>query len=199
VSQLSVPHPITANAVYAWSLGAGDLAGAVFAGIGIAADALVLLLPSVAASQWRAGRRARSLVGWAVYPLAFAFAVAGSVGFSAVNIADVISARAGRTSPGIELAQRRLDVAAKQVAAECKQVGPLCRQRQAEERQALADLSAACAAVAAGADPQAAQVAALVAWASPWRPSPDGVALARLALLALLPQLGGLVLMAGRK
>jgi hypothetical protein len=190
---------VSANAAYAWSLGSSDLASAVFAGIGIASDTLVFLLPSVAASQWRVGHKARSLIGWSLYPLALAFALSGSIGFSALNIAEVTAGRAAKTSPAIELAQRRLDVAARQAAMECKAVGPLCRARQAEEREALNELGVARSAVAAGADPQSQMTARLVAWLSPWRPSGDDLALLRLSLLTLIPQLGGLVLLAGRR
>jgi hypothetical protein len=52
--------------------------------------------------------------------------------------------------------------------------------------------------VAQSADPQVVKAAALVAWFSPLRPSEDDLAMVRLALLTLLPQLGGLVLMVAR-
>jgi hypothetical protein len=191
---------VCANGLYAWSLGSSDVAGAVFSAIGIAADTLVFLLPSVAAAQWRSGRRIRSMVGWLVYGPALAFAVSGSVGFASLNIADVVAARSSRSSPAVELAQRRLDVATKQTAVECQRIGPLCRQRQGEERQALADLANAQSMMAQTADPQVAATSRLVAWMTPWRPSADDLGLGRLALLTLLPQLGGLVLMAaGRR
>jgi hypothetical protein len=190
---------VCANGLYAWSLGSSDVAGAVFSAIGIAADTPVFLLPSVSAAQWRSGRRMRSIVGWAVYGPALVFALAGSVGFASLNIADVVAARSSRSSPAIELAQRRLDVATKQSVAECGRVGPLCRARQAEERQALADLGVARRAVEAAADPQVAKAVALVAWMTPWTPSGEDVALGRLALLVLLPQMAGLVLMCGRR
>jgi hypothetical protein len=192
---------VSANAVYAWSLGASDLAGLVFAGIGISADALVFVLPSVAAAKWRTGRRATALVAWGIYSLALAFALTGSIGFSALNIADVATARAARTSPAIELAQRNLNANSAAVAGECKRRGPLCRDREADERQALADLAAAQKAVEAGADPQVVKAAQLVAWLTMGRfvPGPDDLAMARLALLTLLPQLSGLVLMVARR
>jgi hypothetical protein len=190
---------VSANAVYAWSLGASDLASSIFAGIGVAADALVFVLPTIAAAQWRSGRKVRSLVGWAIYVPAIAFAVSGSIGFSAVNIADVTAVRAARSSPAVELAQRRLDIATAQSATECKRVGPLCRARQGEARQALVELDAAQRAVQAAADPQVAKTAQLVSWITPWHPGADDLAMVRLVLLTLLPQLGGLVLMVGRR
>jgi hypothetical protein len=189
---------VASNAAFSWSLGASDGARSVFAGIGVAADVLVFVLPSVAASKWRSGCRMASLATWSLYGPAFVFAVSGSIGFSALNIGDVTAVRAARTSPAIELAQRRLDVATAQVATECKRVGPLCRERQAEERQALADLAGARSMVARASDPQVAQASALVAWMTPLRPSENDFAMVRLALLTLLPQLGGLVLMVSR-
>jgi hypothetical protein len=190
---------ISANAAYARSLGATDTAGLVFCGIGLAADAATFLLPSIASARWRQRRIGSAVAAWGLWVPAFAFAVYGSIGFSAANIADVTTARAARTSPAIELAQRKLDAAAAAVQAECRRVGPLCHARQAEQRDALADLSGAQAAVEAGADPQIAKAAQLVAWLTPWRPNPDDLAMVRLVLLTLLPQLGGLVLMVARR
>jgi hypothetical protein len=74
----------------------------------------------------------------------------------------------------------------------------LCREREADERRALADLSAARADIVA--DPQTAAASRLIAWLTFGTITPNGgdVALARLLLLTLLPQLAGLVLLVAR-
>jgi hypothetical protein len=190
---------ISSNAAFSWSLGASNLASGVFAGIGVAADTLVFVLPSVAAAKWRWGCRMASLATWSLYGPAMVFAVSGSIGFSALNIADVTASRSARSSPAIELAQARLDVARTQAAAECKRVGPLCRARQADEREAISNLANARSMVAQSADPQVVKAAALVAWMTPLRPSENDLAMVRLALLTVLPHLGGLVLMVSRR
>jgi hypothetical protein len=186
---------VAATAAYAWTLGASEFARSVFCAIGVVADCLVFLLP-LAASR---SPLPIALCAWSAWSVALAFALSGAIGFAALNIADVTSARAARTSPAIELAQRKLNAATAAVQAECRRVGPLCHARQAEQRQALADLAVAQAAVEAGADPQVAKAAQLVAWLTPWRPSSDDLAMVRLALLTLLPQLGGLVLLVARR
>jgi hypothetical protein len=82
---------------------------------------------------------------------------------------------------------------------ECRKVGPLCRARQGEERQALADLGAALSAQAAVADPQVNQAVRLIAWLTPLRPADGDLAMLRLGLIVLIPQLAGLVLLVARR
>jgi hypothetical protein len=79
-------------------------------------------------------------------------------------------------------------------------VGKFCREREtavAERRQVL---DAAMASVGQAADPQTEAAVRLVAWGSGGmlRPAPEELALFRLMLLALLPRIGGILLMVER-
>jgi hypothetical protein len=190
---------VTINAWFARSLGSTEFAGWLFLAVGVVSDSGAFVLPRQAEWLWRERRMLASLMAWGLWGVTFAFALIASAGFASMNIAEVTTARAARSSPSTELAQRKLDAATTAVATECRRVAPLCHARQAEQRDALADLSAAQKAVEAGADPQTAKAAQLVAWLTPWRPNPDDLAMVRLALLTLLPQLGGLVLMVARR
>jgi hypothetical protein len=186
---------ICANAEYAWTLGASPISSAVFCAIGVATDCLVFLLP-LAASR---SPLPIALVGWTLWVLALAFAVCGAVGFAALNITDTVAQRSERSSPAIELAKMKLAAASAAVAAECRRVGPLCRARQGDERQAIADLGGALAAQAAVADPQVSQAVKLVAWLTSLRPAEGDLAMVRLGLIVLIPQLAGLVLLVARR
>ena len=79
---------------------------------------------------------------------------------------------------------------------------PLCRDREADERAALAALNAAIAApvpvapTIATADPQVTAVVRLTTWAG-FRLAADDVVNLRLVLMAMLPNIAGLVLMFG--
>jgi hypothetical protein len=184
-----------ANAEYAWSLGASPISSAVFCAIGIAADCLVFLLPLVASRS----PLPIALIGWAVWILVLCFALCGAIGFVALNIADTVAQRSERSSPAIDLGKAKLAAASAAVSAECKRVGPLCRTRQADERQALSEVTGALAAQAAVADPQVSQAAKLVAWLTPLHPAEGDLAMVRLGLIVLIPQLAGLVLMVARR
>lgn len=185
------------NAWFARSLGATEIAGALFVAVGMAADAAAFLLPTQAGHLWRAGQRLAAATAWAIWSLTFAFALIASVGFASLNIADTTAARAGRTTPEVTLALRTADIAAASRQAECAKRGPLCRDREADERRALDSLKSAQGRVAADADPQTAAASRLVTWASLGTVSPtaDDLGMVRLVLLTVLPQLGGLVLM----
>jgi hypothetical protein len=79
-------------------------------------------------------------------------------------------------------------------------VGRFCRDREAaviERRQAF---DVAMRGVEQGADPQVTAAIGVVAWVSlgTLRPTENDFAMLRLMLLALLPQIGGIVLMIGR-
>lgn len=85
---------------------------------------------------------------------------------------------------------------------ECKNgVGKFCREREAtvlERRQAL---DTAVAAVGRAADPQTDAAVKLVAWATlgSLRPAPEDFVMLRLMLLALLPEVGGLLMLVARR
>jgi hypothetical protein len=192
---------MTTNGWFARSLGSSDTAGWLFLTIGVAGDLVALVMPSCAAGLWYNGQRATSLAGWAVWALTFAFAVTAGIGFASVNITDVASARAARITPAIVAAQSALRDAMSARDRECLNgVGKFCREREtavAERRQIL---DTAMASVGKTADPQTDAAVKLVAWVSAGvlRPSGEDFAMLRLVLLALLPQLGGILLMVSR-
>jgi hypothetical protein len=192
---------ITTNGWFARSLGSSDIAGWLFMAIGVAADLAALVMPSCAAVLWQTRQRATSLAGWTVWAMTFVFAVTAGIGFASVNIVDVTAARAGRATPAVTAAQSALSDAMSARDRECVNgVGKFCREREgavAERRQML---DAAMASVGQTADPQTDAAIKLVAWLTRGvlRPSGDDFAMLRLVLLALLPQIGGILLMVSR-
>jgi hypothetical protein len=150
-----------------------------------------------ASGQW-----ARSVIAWCiVWPILFTFALLASTGFAATNLADTIMVRASRNTPTVELAQRLADTLTRSREDECRRRGDRCRDLEALERQALADLKAERSKVAEGADPQANKAAGLIAWltAGGIKPGAEDIANFRLTLLTVLPQLGGVLLLVGRR
>jgi len=192
---------MTMNGWFARSLGSTDTAGWLFLTIGVAADLVALVIPSCAASLWQARHRATALAGWAVRLMTFIFAVTASIGFASVNIADVTLSRASRATPAVTVAQAALVDAMAARDRECGHgVGKFCREREgmvADRRQAL---DAAMRSVEQTADPQTQAAVHIVARISMGtvKPSGDDFAMLRLILLALLPQIGGILLMVGR-
>jgi hypothetical protein len=192
---------ITMNGWFARSLGSSDIAGWLFLAIGVAADLVALVMPSCAAGLWQAGQRATALVGWGIWLMTFVFAITAGIGFASVNIADATLARSNRVTPAVTTAQAALTDAMAARDRECKGgVGKFCREREAavaERRQAV---DAAMNTVAQTADPQTEAAIRIVAWVSGGmlRPTSDDFAMLRLVLLALLPQIGGILLMVGR-
>ena len=192
---------ITINGWFARSLGASDVAGWLFLAVGVAADLVALVMPSCAASLWRTGQRATALVGWAVWIMTFVFAVTAGIGFASTNISDVTTARASRITPAITNAQAALTDAMAARDRECKGgVGKFCREREATVVERRQILDSAMASVGQTADPQSDAAIELVTWASRGllRPTPEDFAMLRLVLLALLPQIGGILIMVGR-
>jgi hypothetical protein len=193
---------IAINGSFARSLGSTDLAGWLFLAVGVAADLAALVLPSTAAGLWQAGQRVTALVGWAVWLVTFIFAVTAGIGFASTNISDVTLVRASRVTPAVTSAQAALADAMAARDRECKGgVGKICREREvavAEQRQIL---DAAMTSVGQAADPQTDAAIKLVAWISRgmMRPAPEDFAMLRLILLALLPQIGGMLLLIGRR
>jgi hypothetical protein len=193
---------ITINGWFARSLGASDVAGWLFLAVGVAADLVALVMPSCAAGLWQAGQRTTALVGWAAWLMTFVFAVTAGIGFASTNITDVTLARASRTTPAVTMAQAALNDAMAARDRECKGgVGKFCREREqavAERRQIL---DSATASVGQTADPQTDAAIKLVTWISRGllRPTPNDFAMLRLILLALLPQIGGILLLVGRR
>ncbi|CCE03534.1 hypothetical protein [Bradyrhizobium sp. STM 3809] len=190
------------NGWFAHSLGSNSTAGYMFLAVGVTADLVALVMPTCAARLWQARHRASALTGWAVWLMTFVFAVTAGIGFASTNISDVTLARASRVTPAVQAAQTALSDAMAARDRECKGgVGKFCREREAavaERRQAL---DVAMAAVSQTADPQTEAAIKLVAWVSRGtvRPSADDFVMLRLVLLALLPQIGGILLMVGRR
>jgi hypothetical protein len=192
---------VAMNGWFARSLGSTDAAGWLFLAIGVAADLVALVMPSCAARLWQMRHRATSLAGWAVWTMTFVFAVMAGVGFASINIADATLVRASRLTPAVASAQAALGDAMSARDRECKGgIGKFCREREAavnERRQAL-DLVTQT--VVQTADPQTESAVRLVAWMTHGALQPTGndFAMLRLVLMALLPQIGGILLMVGR-
>jgi len=192
---------ITTNGWFARSLGSRDIAGWLFFAIGVAADLVALVMPSCAAALWQARHRAISLAGWSVWTMTFVFAVTAGIGFASVNITDVTAARAARVTPAVTAAQSALSDAMSARDRECRNgVGKFCREREAAVAERRQILDAAMASVGQTADPQTNAAIKLVAWVTQGmlRPTSDDFAMLRLVLLALLPQVGGILLMVSR-
>jgi hypothetical protein len=192
---------IAINGWFARSLGSSDVAGWLFLAVGVAADLVALVLPSMAAGLWQAGQRATALVGWAVWLVTFVFAVTAGIGFASTNISDVTLARASRITPTVTTARAALEDAMTARDRECKGgIGRFCREREAAVAERRQLLDSAMTSVGQAADPQTDAAIKLVAWGSGGmlRPAPEDFAMLRLILLALLPQIGGVLLMVGR-
>jgi hypothetical protein len=192
---------ITINGWFARSLGSSAVAGWLFLAIGVAADLVALVMPSCAAGLWQAGQRATALVGWTVWLVTFVFAVTAGIGFASTNISDVALARASRVTPAVTMAQAALTDAMVARDRECKGgVGKFCREREAAVAERRQILDTAMLAVGQSRDPQTDAAVKLVTWVSDGllRPEAEDFAMLRLILLAMLPQIGGILIMVGR-
>jgi hypothetical protein len=192
---------LTMNGWFARTLGSTDLAGWLFLAVGVASDLVALAVPPTAIQLWQARQRATAAVAWLVWSMTFVFAVTSGIGFASVNIADVTLSRASRVTPAVTIAQDALRDAVTSRNRECAGgVGRFCREREqaVTDRQRALDL--ALSSVERAADPQTDAAAKIVAWlsAGTTKPGADGFAMLRLMLLALLPQIGGILLMIGR-
>jgi len=192
---------IAMNGWYARSLGSTDVAGWLFLAIGIAADLVALVMPSCAARLWQMRHRSSSLAGWTVWAMTFVFAVMAGVGFASTNIADTTLARASRPSPAVAIAQAALTDAMSARDRECKGgVGKFCREREATVNDRRQALDLATQTVVQTADPQTESAIRIVSWMTHGMLQPTGndFAMLRLVLMALLPQIGGILLMVRR-
>ena len=110
-------------------------------------------------------------------------------------------ARASRSTPAIQTAQAALADAVAARSRECKGgLGRFCRERETAVNERRKALDAAMQSVGQTADPQTEAAIRIVAWATHGilQPSANDFAMVRLFLLALLPQIGGILLMVGR-
>lgn len=192
---------IAINGWFARSLGASDTAGWLFLAIGVAADVIALVMPCCAAELWHAGRRITAAAGWAIWLVTFTFAVTAGIGFASTNISDTALARASRVTPAVATAQAALADAMAARDRECKGgVGKFCREREAAVAERRQVLDSAMRSVGQAADPQTDAAVKLVTWGSRGmlQPALEDFAMLRLILLALLPQIGGILLVIGR-
>jgi hypothetical protein len=192
---------LTMNAWFARSLGSTEIAGWLFLVLGITSDLVALALPHQAAGLWQRRQHLISLMGWLVWLASFLFAVNAAIGFASTNVSDVTMARASRVTPAVTNAQNALADAMAARDRECRGgVGKFCREREAAVADRRQGLDAAQAAVAAEADPQTTAAMQIVTWVSGGvlHPKADDFAMLRLVLLALLPQIGGILMMVGR-
>jgi hypothetical protein len=192
---------ITINGWFARSLGSTAVAGWLFLAVGVAADLVALVMPSCAAGLWQSGQRAMALVGWTVWLMTFIFAMTAGIGFASTNISDVTLARASRVTPAVAMAQAALSDAMTARDHECKSgVGKFCREREAAVAERRQILDTVTSSVEQSADPQTSAAIKLVTWLSDGllRPAAEDFAMLRLILLALLPQIGGILIMVGR-
>jgi len=188
------------NGWFARSLGSSEFAGWLFLAVGAAADSVALVMPSVATVAWQARQRGAAAAGWVVWLMTFAFAVTAGIGFASLNITDVTMARAAHVTPTVVMAQISLTDAMAARDRECHVVGKWCRERETAVSDRRAALDVAMQAVAQTADPQTVAAVKLVSWVSrgTLQPTGDDFAMLRLILLALLPQVGGILLMVTR-
>jgi hypothetical protein len=85
---------ITINGWFAGSLGKTTWAAALFVALGVTADVLAFLLPTVASHLVQAGHRVGAVTAWLLWVATMAFALLASAGFAGMNVADVTAARA---------------------------------------------------------------------------------------------------------
>jgi hypothetical protein len=107
-----------------------------------------------------------------------------------------------RVTPAVTIAEAALADAMAARDRECKGgVGKICREREAAVAERRQILDTAMTSVGRAADPQTDAERKLVAWLSGGmlRPAPEDFAMLRLMLLALLPQVGGILLLISRR
>jgi hypothetical protein len=200
---------ITINAQAGWRLGGSLLASVTFAGMAMAADLLALTLPTAAAGLWYARRPGMAVLAWLTWALAATLTTLASVGYVELHVNDTAAGRRAilatsaavtdQRQAGVTVAQLAAETARRAREAECLTRGPRCREREMDERTALAALTAAIAspmppvATIADADPQVTAALRLVRWAG-LKLTTDDVVNLRVALMAVLPNIAGLVL-----
>jgi hypothetical protein len=200
------------NAQVGWHFGTTPLAAATFAGLSIAADMLAIVPPSTAVALWWNRRHLLATAAWATWALTVTMAILASLGFASLHLEDTAAARAAIvTTATVAADQRTAAIEAARAAAqastvarqdECQQRGPRCRDLEHVEQARMSELAAAIAspvpvaATIADADPQVSGAVRLAQWVGLGVTATD-VANLRLALMALLPNIAGLVLCFG--
>ena len=197
------------NGQTGWHFGTSSLASMTFMGLAIAGDVLAFVLPATVVALWHGRRRRLASMALLTCVAVSMLAVLNTLGFVELHTTDTAagrqaivttaSASTDRRNATITAAQLALTTAAKQREAECAVRGARCRDREADERATLAALNAAvavpipAAATIADADPQITATLRLANWAGLKLTATDVVNL-RLVLMALLPNIAGLVL-----
>lgn len=161
------------NGYFAFGLGRTLLASAGFAAISVACSIGAFYIPSAC--------RLRPAVAAAWLAL-FGLGLFEAYGFVASNITDTA---ADHVNAEVALAERRADTLSASREAECRKRGPLCRDLEAAERAALAALATARE---RNGNPHVTAIARLTGLA------PDAIGLAWQTLLAVVSQLGFVLL-----
>jgi hypothetical protein len=178
----------------------------------MAADLLALVLPTAAAGLWHARRPGMAILAYLSWTLTATLTTLASVGYIELHTSDTAAGRRAivatsaavtdQRRAGITVAQLGAETARRAREAECEIRGPRCRERETDERTALAALTAAVAvptppvATITDPDPQVTAAQRLSAWVG-LKLTTDDVVNLRLALMAILPNIAGLVLAFG--
>jgi hypothetical protein len=98
------------NARYAASLGSGEGA-TIQAAIGIAIDAVALVLLSAGYLLWSRGHRRFAVLAWIVWPVMLGLSLMNTIGFSATNISDALARRSAAVTKTTAAATKASDAA----------------------------------------------------------------------------------------
>ena len=197
------------NGQTGWRFGTTTPASVTFAWLALGGDLLVLVLPAAAVALWHARRPVLAASAWTTWTVAAALAALASLGFVELYTSDTAAVRQAiiatssslgkQHEDGIAAAQLAATAAAKAREAECAIRGQRCRDREGDERVALDALKKAIAdpvptvASISVADPQVAAALRLATWLG-LKPTADDILNLRLALMAILPNVAGLLI-----
>jgi hypothetical protein len=145
-----------ANSWFGHSLTPDPVAGEVYSHLSVAAEVIACLIPTVSRFYWQTGDWWTALRGWLLLAVALVVVFFAAGGFAVTNLTAGTEARAERSTPEVDLAQRRLDALSKSREAECSKRGDRCRKLESEDKDAIAALERLRAEMRAEADPQAA-------------------------------------------
>ncbi len=146
---------IRANAWFGRSLTTDAAAGEIFSHLSVLAEVVACAIPTATRFYWQDGDRRTALKGVALMCLALTVVFFAASGFVLTNVSAGAGLRGERVTPTVALAERTVNTLAKSREDECRKRGDRCRDLEAQERKALADLTAVRAEARAMADPQA--------------------------------------------
>jgi hypothetical protein len=98
------------NARYAASLGSGEGA-TIQAAIGIAIDAIALVLLSAGYLLWSNGHGRFAVLAWIVWPVMLGLSLMNTIGFSATNISDALAKRSAAVTKTLNEAKKASNAA----------------------------------------------------------------------------------------